>query len=253
MAKYNTLTRHGSMIALVATSVFATPAQARTDVSPYLEVGQIATADLKNGGDVLTYSTVAAGVDASKVRIENVGFPVREPMLMQGKVDAIVGFAYSAIPSLQANGIKPEDISVMYMRDFGLELFGNALLVGPQYLRENPDTVRKFIRASIRGFMEVANNPAEGMASVLKRNPVTTEAAEKARLSIFMNDNFFTSEIKANGVGFVDPARLARSIDQIGESFKFTNKPRPDDFYTDAFLPPRAERQVPAAIAARRY
>ena len=65
MAKYNTLTRHGSMIALVATSVLATPAQARTDVSPYLEVGQIATADLKNGGDVLTYSTVAAGVDAS--------------------------------------------------------------------------------------------------------------------------------------------------------------------------------------------
>ncbi len=195
----------------------------------------------------------ASGVDASKVRIENVGFPVREPMLMQGKVDAIVGFAYSAIPSLQANGIKPEDISVMYMRDFGLELFGNALLVGPQFLKDNPDTVRKFIRASIRGFMEVANNPAEGMASVLKRNPVTTEAAEKARLSMFMNDNFFTSEIKANGVGFVDPARLARSIDQIGESFKFTNKPRPDDFYTDAFLPPRAERQVPAAIAARRY
>ena len=65
MAKYNTLTRHGSMIALVATSVLASPAQARTDVSPYLEVGQISTADLKNGGDVLTYSTVAAGVDAS--------------------------------------------------------------------------------------------------------------------------------------------------------------------------------------------
>lgn len=34
------------------------------DVSPYLEIGQVLTAELKNGGDVLTYTTVAAGVDA---------------------------------------------------------------------------------------------------------------------------------------------------------------------------------------------
>lgn len=39
----------------------------RVDVSPYLEVGQVITADLKNGGDVLTYSTAAVGVDVSVV------------------------------------------------------------------------------------------------------------------------------------------------------------------------------------------
>jgi hypothetical protein len=37
------------------------------DVSPYLEVGQVLTADLKGDGDVLTYTTVAAGVDAAIV------------------------------------------------------------------------------------------------------------------------------------------------------------------------------------------
>lgn len=38
---------------------------ARTKITPYLEVDQNLVADLKNGGDVLTYTTVAAGVDAS--------------------------------------------------------------------------------------------------------------------------------------------------------------------------------------------
>ena len=38
--------------------------QRTVDVSPYLEVDQILTADLKNGGDVLTYTNVAVGVDA---------------------------------------------------------------------------------------------------------------------------------------------------------------------------------------------
>ncbi|MBA3942644.1 MAG: hypothetical protein C0520_15675 [Sphingopyxis sp.] len=38
----------------------------RVDVSPYLEVGQVLTARLKGGdNDVLTYTTLAAGVDAS--------------------------------------------------------------------------------------------------------------------------------------------------------------------------------------------
>lgn len=195
----------------------------------------------------------AAGVDGSKVKIENVGFPVREPMLMQGKVDAIVSFSYSSMVALQSNGYKPEDIVIMYMRDYGLDLFGNALLVNPQFLKDNPEVVRKFVRASIKGYMDLAANPSEGLASVLKRNPVTNEVNETIRLGIFMRDNFLTAEVKANGVGHVDPARLDRSITQIGEAFKFTNRPKVDDVYTDAFLPPKAERMVPAAIAAKKF
>ncbi len=49
---------------LVAANATVPAASARTKVTPYLEVGQIVTADLK-GSDVLTYSTIAAGIDAS--------------------------------------------------------------------------------------------------------------------------------------------------------------------------------------------
>ncbi len=37
----------------------------RVEIVPYLEAAQIIRADLKNGGDVLTYSTIAAGVDGT--------------------------------------------------------------------------------------------------------------------------------------------------------------------------------------------
>ncbi len=37
----------------------------RVEITPYIEVQQVAVVDFKNGGDVLTYSTVAAGIDAS--------------------------------------------------------------------------------------------------------------------------------------------------------------------------------------------
>jgi len=195
----------------------------------------------------------AAKIDGSKVRIENVGFPVREPMLIQGRVDAITSFAYSSVVVLRNNGFSMDDITIMYMRDFGLELYGNALLASPKLMQSNPEAIRKFVRATIKGYFDVANDPAFAIASVLKRNPVSTEAAERMRLGLFLNDNYLTKEVRDNGVGHVDAARMNRAIDQIGETFKFTNRPRITDFYTDAYLPPKAEREVPAAIAAKKF
>ncbi|HEX8302491.1 hypothetical protein [Sphingomonas sp.] len=52
-------------LSIACTAGIASPASAqRTRVSPYIEASQVVAADL-NGGDVLTYSTVAVGVDAS--------------------------------------------------------------------------------------------------------------------------------------------------------------------------------------------
>lgn len=53
------------LLASLATLAITTPAHARKEIAPYLEVAQVVTAELKGGNDVLTYSQVAAGVDAS--------------------------------------------------------------------------------------------------------------------------------------------------------------------------------------------
>jgi hypothetical protein len=57
---------HGVSLSCVAVALLAVaPAHARTEIVPYLEVNQTVLAELKGGNDVLTYSTVAAGVDMS--------------------------------------------------------------------------------------------------------------------------------------------------------------------------------------------
>src|SRR6202048_1873861 len=69
------------------------------------------------------------GIDASKVKIENIGFPGREPMPPDGKVDAIAGFSFSMYYNLLQKGLKPEDIKILLMADHGLVLYGNAVMV----------------------------------------------------------------------------------------------------------------------------
>ena len=81
------------------------------------------------------------GIDESKIKVENVGFPVREPMLADGKVDAITGFSFSMHYNLLQKGLKPEDIKTMLMADHGLVLYGNAIMVNPDYAKANPNKV----------------------------------------------------------------------------------------------------------------
>ncbi|MFN4960076.1 MAG: ABC transporter substrate-binding protein [Burkholderiales bacterium] len=181
-------------------------------------------------------------IDASKVRIENVGFPVREPMLAQGKVDAITGFWFSSYMNLKANGIKDEDIVVLLMRDFGVDLYGNAIIANPDFIKSNPKAVAGFIRATIKGIQDTIKSPDTAIDSLMKRNAIANRDVELQRLKMALDKNYVTPDVLKSGLGNVDMKRLEKSIDQIGLTFKFTNKPKAADIFTSQFLPARDQR-----------
>ncbi|MFO1098346.1 MAG: ABC transporter substrate-binding protein [Xanthobacteraceae bacterium] len=183
-------------------------------------------------------------IDADKVKIENVGFPVREPMLADGKVDAITGFSFSMYFNLLQKGLKPEEIKTMLMADHGLVLYGNAIMVNPDFAKENPKVVEGFVRATIKGVLDTIKDPDSAIKSVMKRNETGDEKIELERLKMAIRDNFVTPYVKANGFGGVDMDRLAKSIDQVGITYDFKNKPKADDIFTSKYLPPASERKL---------
>ncbi len=183
-------------------------------------------------------------IDADKVKIENIGFPVREPMLADGKVHAITGFSFSMHFNLLQRGLKPEDIVTMLMADHGLVLYGNAIMVNPEYAKANPKVVAGFVRATIRGVLDTIKDPQGAVRSVMKRNETGDEKTELARLEMSLRDNFVTPWVRANGFGGVDMARLERSIDQIAVTYDFKNRPRAADIFTSEFLPPADQRKL---------
>jgi NitT/TauT family transport system substrate-binding protein len=183
-------------------------------------------------------------IDASKVKIQAIGFPVREPMLADGKVDAITGFSFSMHFNLMQKGIKPEDIRTMLMADHGLVLYGNAIMVNPDYAKANPKVIAGFVRATIKGVIDTVKNPDEAIKSVMKRNETADLKTELDRLKMSLRDNFVTPWVKANGFGGVDMARLEKSIEQIALTYDFKNRPKAADIFTSEYLPPAGERKL---------
>jgi NitT/TauT family transport system substrate-binding protein len=184
------------------------------------------------------------GLDESTMKFENVGFPVREPMLASGDVDAVFGFSFSVFMNLKSRGLPVDDIVLILMSDHGVELYGNVLMVAPKFAAEKPAAVKGFIKALTKGLRDTVADPAAATATVIKRNDVAKAEVEKERLELSLKQNFVTPWVKANGYGGIDKARFAKSIDQIGLTFTFKNKPKVEDIFTEAFLPPPADRKV---------
>ena len=153
--------------------------------------------------------------------IENVSFPVREPMLAAGQVDAITGYSFSSFVNLKEKGVPVNDLSVLLMADYGVSLYGNAIMVNPKFAAEHPDAVKGFLRAFVKGLKETIKSPAAAVNSVLKRNEAATKSVELERLTMAIHENIVTPEVKANGFGSVDGARFERAIDQIALTYKF--------------------------------
>jgi NitT/TauT family transport system substrate-binding protein len=185
------------------------------------------------------------GIDASRVNIQNIGFPVREPMLAAGQVDAITGFSFSMFFNLRAKDVPANDIRIMLMSDYRLGLYGNVVMVEPAFAKANPALVKGFVKATIKGWQDTVKDPEAAIKSLMKRNQIAEEKVELDRLKMSIRDNVLTPWVKANGFGGIDEARLAKSIEQVAVTYDFTAKPKAGDVFTSEYLPAKAERMLP--------
>jgi NitT/TauT family transport system substrate-binding protein len=180
----------------------------------------------------------------SAMKFENVGFPVREPMLASGEVDAVFGFANSSFINIKARGVPADDITLMLMSDYGVQLYGNVIMVSPRMMAENPEAIRKFLRALTRSVRDVVKNPDGAIDSVIRRNDVAKRDVELERLKMTLDMNVATPWVKANGFGGIDQTRWNTALDQIGLTFQYKDKAKAGAAFMSDFLPAVADRKL---------
>lgn len=183
------------------------------------------------------------GIDKAKVEHVNLTPQLREQSLVQGSVDFISGHYFSSILDLKARGVKLEDIVAMTYSDAGMDVYGNGIIVSPEMAKDQK-AVTGFIRATVKAWKDVIADPALGIAAAKKRDPLINDALERERLDMSLKMNVLTPYVKANGMGDVDPARFARSVKDVAEAFGLPNAPDPAKVFTNAYLPPKADRMV---------
>lgn len=188
--------------------------------------------------------TRAAGIDPERVTVEPVTFATRERSLAAGGVAAITGYSYSLVPKALALGVEEADLSLMLMSDHGLALYGNALVASPRARTERRDALRRFVEVTVRAHLAVIRYPEAGLRHLFRAVPDADETAERRRLSMLIEHHLVTPEVRANGFGGLDPARLRRALDQLGETWTWIARPTVEDLFDPGLLPPAAMRAI---------
>jgi len=185
-----------------------------------------------------------AGFDAGKVEIQYIEPKLREVLLAKHDVDAIPGQIFNAILELRAKGVNPEDVGSFLYRDYGLDLYGNGVAASRAFLKDNPAAVKAFVRATVKGFRDLARDPALALEMTLKFEPLLNGDIERDRLKLASLCCIVTENVLKNGFGGVDEERLKRGIGIITQGYGLPRQPEAREVFDPAFLPPEQDRQL---------
>jgi NitT/TauT family transport system substrate-binding protein len=184
------------------------------------------------------------GIDVSSMQIQNIEPSLREVLLAQGKVDAIPGQVFNSLLELQAKGVKESDIAYFMYKDYGLQLYGNSVAASRRFLKENPEAVRGFLRATVKGLKDIVHDPELGVKAALAFEPLLNADIERERLRVAMSCCIVTENVRKIGYGDIDQERLGRMIAIISRAYNLPRQPAVAEIFDPSYLPPLSDRMI---------
>jgi len=169
---------------------------------------------------------------------------LRETMLVRGDIDAITGFSFTSLLNLEARGVKTDEVVVMPYADYGVKLYGNAIIASPKLIKENPAALKAFLAAFAKGAREVLANPAAAIESVKARDGIVNVPLETRRLRLALDSVVASPDARREGFGRVEPGRLSLMASQVSDAYATKTRVDAGAIWNGAFLPGAAELDV---------
>ncbi|MCK9913289.1 ABC transporter substrate-binding protein [Microbacteriaceae bacterium K1510] len=175
------------------------------------------------------------GVDSKTLKIVTVDAPAQVPMLAARKVASINQFIMSE-PSIR-RAVKDAEPKCLFLADYGLDIYANAIGTTEAYLTKNPDVVKKFVRAALRGWQYALAHPQEAAqiqtqyVKALNPEIIVEELQILKRVAI-------TPDVEKNGFGTVSVEKMRKTVDFMNKNVDIQGeKLTAEQIYRPGFLP----------------
>jgi NitT/TauT family transport system substrate-binding protein len=179
----------------------------------------------------------AAGFDHAKIRHIPADAAAAKASVLAGRVDA-AGIFLPEYPPLAVEARKlGKEGAVFKYSDYGLDLYANGLIVHDDLLRDKPDLVARFVKATYEGIFWSLKNPEKAFDMYMQRN--ADQARDKAWGEWTTGiDMFGAVAQKAQTplqLAWMDPDKVKKTLDVIGELYRLEAPVKPTDLYTNRF------------------
>ena len=200
---------------------------------------QLENLEIASGAGSFTQKVIEAfmkskGLKADTVKYTNIDPAARIGMLVSKKVPAIETFAMSMPGLVKAAGA--QEAQIFLLANNGLTLYSNGILVREDYLKANGAQVKAFVKASLDGWRDTIADP-KAAADIVVKYIKGLDADVVLQEIAIVNALVATPETKANGLGTIDPAVMAASVDLIANNIGAAGKVAAKDVYDTSYLP----------------
>ncbi len=172
------------------------------------------------------------GVDLDKVQL--IVTDTYMQALLRGDADFINAWANPDGDKVAAFApIEPP----MLFADHGVNLLGSSVIVRKDWLAENEEAVRGYLRAITKAHADVLADPAEALDLFMENRPDANREAIATEIEV-MEKYRHTARTEGKPFGYVDPEDLVQTIELL-ETYAGipTGWATPEMVYTDAYQP----------------
>jgi NitT/TauT family transport system substrate-binding protein len=117
----------------------------------------------------------------------------------------------------------------------GVDAYGSGFATRDELIARRPDTVRKFLRQSYRGYEFAAAQPEEALKSLTRMFPAADAEIALAQIKV-ISELIVDSGVRAQGLGYMRPERMKSTLEFTENAYNARGKLKVDDLYTNTFL-----------------
>jgi len=175
----------------------------------------------------------ATGADYSKVTVRIVDWGALEEMLLLGKVDAIPQYWSDSVADMKGKGIEAHYFTYASQ---GVSLVGQGMIVSDELIAENPDLIRRFLRAQQKAWLYAMDHQDEAVDAFMKHNPDYDRQVIKEQFiaNISLVDNPSTA---GKPFGWMAKEDWERTQDLMIDYLGLEQRLPVETYYTNEFVP----------------
>jgi NitT/TauT family transport system substrate-binding protein len=174
-----------------------------------------------------------AGADFSKVKVQSMDAPTRIPLLSAGRIDAAGSFFEKEVlfdKAIRAAG----KTMVTWPYSKFIEKYSVMTIAGPKLLGK-PDVLRRFTLALLRGYQDAVKDPDAAAATIMRMHPEFDRDYIHAS-SRTIGNVVWDETTKAKGLGVLNAAKMAETIELTAKYWKLGRKPAPGEIFTNEYI-----------------
>jgi NitT/TauT family transport system substrate-binding protein len=178
----------------------------------------------------------ANGQPKTTVRLMRMEPAVVDASLIEGRIDLAECWRASNRVVMQKQA-KDAGVNLGWLEysDFGLDAYGSGFAVSDETIQKRPDALRKFLKASYKGYDYAMSNPEKAADLIVKAFPTTDRSVALNQIKD-INELIVDTQVKDKGLGFLREDRMRKTAEFIDKAFNLNGKVKPQDAYTDALL-----------------